>query len=192
MKYYVLAFFLATSLSFAHAANAPHEAFTINPSTSKIAFLLGGNLHHVEGTFKVQNGKVEFGPGPGAVSGSIVVSAASGNSGDKGRDRNMDKKVLQIMKFPEVTFAPKSYQGTLAPTGDSTIQVSGIFTLHGTPHNLTVPMHIHTAGSSMTATGSFNVPYVKWGLKNPSILFLKVAKVVGINLTLVGQVAPSH
>lgn len=192
MKYYVLALFLAISLSFAHAANAPHEAFTINPGASKIAFLLGGNFHHVNGTFKVQKGKVEFGPNPGAISGSIVVSAASGNSNDKGRDRNMDKKVLQIKKYPGVTFAPKSYQGTLAPTGDSSIQVSGVFTLHGTPHNITVPMHIHTQGSSMTATGSFNVPYVKWGLKNPSILFLKVAKVVGINLTLVGQVAPSH
>ncbi len=192
MKSYILALFLATSLPLAHAASAPHEAFTINPSASKIAFALAGNFHHVDGTFKVQSGTVEFGPAPGAVSGSIVVSAASGNSGDKARDSNMDKKVLQIAKFPEVTFAPRSYQGTLAPTGDSTIQVSGIFTLHGTPHDLTVPMHIHVAGSSMTATGSFNVPYVQWGLKDPSILFLKVAKVVGIDMTLAGQLTPSH
>jgi polyisoprenoid-binding protein YceI len=192
MKPYAFALFLAASLSAASTAQAQHESFTINPATSKIAFSLGGNTHHVEGTFKVQNGTVEFGPGPGAMSGQIVVSAASGNSGDKGRDHNMDQKVLQIEQYPEVTFAPKGYQGSLAPTGDSTIQVSGVFTLHGTPHDLTVPMHIHIEGSNMTAAGSFEVPYVKWGLKDPSILFLKVAKVVGIDLDLAGTIAPSH
>jgi polyisoprenoid-binding protein YceI len=196
MKPYVLAAFLAAflaaSLSLVSAAQAQQETFTINPAASKIAFSLAGNTHHVEGTFKVQNGTVEFGPGPGAMSGSIVVSAASGDSGDKGRDRDMDKKVLQTSEYPEVTFAPRSYQGTLAPSGDSTIQVSGVFTLHGTPHDLTVPMHIHIEGANMTASGSFAVPYVKWGLKDPSILFLKVAKVVGIDLSLAGTVAPAH
>ncbi len=189
MKPYSLALFLAAALPFASFAQAQQESFTINPTTSKVAFSLGGNVHQVEGTFKVQSGAVRFGPGPGAVSGMIVVSAASGNSGDKGRDRDMDKKVLTIARFPEITFAPKSYQGTFAPTGDSTIQVSGIFTLHGTPHDITVPMHIHLDGSNATATGSFEVPYVNWGLKNPSILFLKVAKVVRIDLTLAGTAA---
>jgi hypothetical protein len=64
--------------------------------------------------------------------------------------------------------------------------VTGVFTLHGTPHDLTVPMQIHIEGSSLTAKTRFTVPYVKWGLKDPSIFILKVAKEVDIDLKLVG------
>jgi polyisoprenoid-binding protein YceI len=95
--------------------------------------------------------------------------------------------VLDAEHFAEVMFAPSSYQGTIAPSGDSTIQVSGTFTLHGTPHDMTVPMQLHIDGANLTAKGHFTVPYVKWGLKDPSIFILKVAKEVDIDLTLSGQ-----
>ena len=85
------------------------------------------------------------------------------------------------------TFVPSSYQGTIASSGDSTIQISGVFTLHGTPHDITVPMQIRVDGAAMTAKGQFTVPYVKWGLKDPSVFILKVAKEVDINLTLNGR-----
>jgi polyisoprenoid-binding protein YceI len=100
----------------------------------------------------------------------------------------MNADVLDTEHFAEVTFAPSSYQGTLATSGDSTIQVSGTFTLHGVAHDLTLPMQIHIDGTNLTAKGHFTVPYVKWGLKDPSIFILKVAKEVDIDLTLSGQV----
>jgi polyisoprenoid-binding protein YceI len=87
---------------------------------------------------------------------------------------------------------PQSYQGAIAASGDSTIQVSGVFTLHGTPHELTVPMQIHIEGNSLTAKAHFVVPYVKWGLKDPSIFILKVAKEVEIDLTLMGRLSVSN
>jgi hypothetical protein len=125
------------------------------------------------------------------MSGLIVVSAISGESGDKGRDKKMQSDVLDSAHFTDVTFAPQGYQGTIAPAGDSTIQVMGSFSLHGAAHDLTVPMQVHIEGSSLTATGKFVVPYVKWGLKDPSIFILKVAKDVQIDLTLVGTLAPA-
>ena len=84
---------------------------------------------------------------------------------------------------------PHNYQGTIAPTGDSTIQVSGTFTLHGTPHEITVPVQIHMDGSNCTVKTHFTVPYVKWGLKDPSVFILKVSKDVDIDLTLVGHLS---
>jgi hypothetical protein len=53
-------------------------------------------------------------------------------------------------------------------------------------------MQIHIEGTSLTAKTHFTVPYVKWGLKDPSIIILKVAKEVDIDLTLVGRVSTSN
>ena len=97
--------------------------------------------------------------------------------------------MLDAPHFADVSFTPQSYQGAIVSSGDSTIQVTGTFTLHGTPHELTVPMQIHVDGAKCTAKAHFIVPYVKWGLKDPSVFILKVAKEVDVNLTLVGQLS---
>lgn len=60
--------------------------------------------------------------------------------------------------------------GTLNDSGDSTLQVRGTFTLIGKPHDITVPMTVHVDGNQYTAKGSFTIPYVEWGMKNPSFL----------------------
>jgi len=190
MKTISATLFFALPLALAPIAHAQHQTFTVNPDSSKVAFSLGGNTHHVDGTFRVQSGAVEFDRSKQSISGSVVVAAGSGNSGDQGRDKKMNTDVLDVAHFAEVTFAPNGYQGAIAATGDSTIQVTGVFTLHGTPHDLTVPIQIHIDGSSLTAKTRFAVPYVKWGLKDPSIFILKVAKEVDIDLTLAGSLSP--
>lgn len=187
MKSYVRALFLGIPLVITPLAFAQHQTVTINPDTSQCAFTLGGSGHHVQGTFHVQSGAIDFDPSAQKISGTVVVAAGSGNSGEPSRDKKMNSDVLDTAHFAEVTFAPTSYQGTIAPTGDSTIQVSGVFTLHGAPHDITVPMQIHIDGANLTAKGNFTVPYVKWGLKDPSIFILKVAKEVDIDLILNGH-----
>ena len=187
MKTLASALFLALPLFLVPVSQAQHQTLAVNPDTSQVAFTLGGSGHHVQGTFHVQHGSIDFDPSAQKISGSVVVDAASGNSGEPGRDKNMNSSVLDTAHFAEVTFAPSSYQGTIAPSGDSTIQVTGVFTLHGTPHDLTLPMQIHIDGANLTAKGHFTVPYVKWGLKDPSIFILKVAKEVDIDLTLSGR-----
>jgi polyisoprenoid-binding protein YceI len=190
MKTIAQSLILALSLAFAPFAFAQHQTFTVNPDASKVAFTLGGNTHHVDGTFHVQSGSIDYDRSAQAISGSVVVAAGSGNSGDQGRDKKMNSDVLDVAHYAEVSFVPKSYQGTIPTSGDFTIQVTGIFTLHGTPHDLTVPMQIHIEGTALTTKTHFTVPYVQWGLKDPSIFILKVAKVVDIDLTLAGSLSP--
>ncbi len=50
-------------------------------------------------------------------------------------------------------------------------------------------MQIHIEDADLTAKGNFIVPYVKRGLKDPSILILKVAREVDIDLRLNGGLA---
>ncbi len=191
MKNLARSLILILPLSMASISYTQQQTFTANPSASSVAFALTGTGHEVHGSFHVQSGTIQFDRSVLKLSGSIVVSAASGESGDKGRDKKMHSDVLDVEHFADVTFAPQSYQGTIAPSGDSTIQVTGTFTLHGAPHDLTVPMQVHIDGSNLTAKGKFVVPYVKWGLKDPSVFILKVAKDVQINLALSGTLSPA-
>src|SRR5579859_1371056 len=147
MKDLVRSAVIAASLIFSTSAFAQHQTFTADPNASQVAWSLGGNGHHVTGTFHVQSGTVDFDPTAHTMSGSIVVAASSGNSGEPSRDKKMHNDVLDVPHYSDITFAPQKFDGTIAPNGDSLIQVSGTFTLHGTPHDLTVPMQIHIEGS---------------------------------------------
>jgi polyisoprenoid-binding protein YceI len=190
MKIIAASLSLALPLAFASVLSAQQQTFTVNPDTCRVAFSLGGNTHHVDGTFHVRSGSIKFDQGAQTISGSVIVAAGSGNSGDSGRDKKMNADVLDVAHYTDVSFVVKSYQGTVAASGDSTIQVTGVFTLHGTPHDLTIPMQIRVDGSALVAKTRFQVPYVQWGLKDPSIFILKVAKVVDIDLMLAGSLTP--
>ncbi|MGC9197471.1 MAG: YceI family protein [Acidobacteriaceae bacterium] len=183
---------LLASLAFCFASNAVAQSqnFNINPGLSTVAFTLTSNDDTTKGTFRVEKGVVAFNPASTQISGMVIVSAASGNSGNSTRDKRMLKEVLQASRFANITFAPQSYTGSLALTGDSHLQVTGIFSLHGTSHTITVPMLIHIQGNQCTASTTFKVPYVQWGLKDPSWFIFRVAKEVTVNLTLTGLISP--
>lgn len=182
-------FLPTTILILVPTAFAQHRVFDVAPEASAVNFSLGDVLHSVHGTFRVHRGSVDFDPVASRISGSVVVAAGSGKSGNDTRDHKMTMEILDAAHFAEVSFVPGNYQGTIKVAGDSTIQVTGMFTLHGTAHELTVPMQIHIEGTVCTAKTHFIVPYVKWGLKDPSAFVLRVAKEVQIDLTLVGRLS---
>lgn len=177
------------AITTATVAEAQHQTFALNPGTSEVKITLKTNHEIVNGSFHVQSGNIEFDASSPALSGGVSVDAGSGKTGNDSRDKKMDKDVLVVQKYATVTFAPKSYTGTLAATGDSTIQVSGVLTLLGTPHDITIPMQVHIEGGSCTVKGHFVVPYVQWGLKDPSFLMWKAEKQVDVDLNLVGHVS---
>jgi len=98
----------------------------------------------------------------------------------------MTEEELKAQSYKTVSFAPMRFTGVFHRSGDSTLQVHGVFTLVGVSHEIDVPMQIHVEGRQVRATGTFMVPYVQWGLKDPSVFILRVAKEVQIDLNLVG------
>ena len=179
---------LAFTLILAPAALAQHQTFAVNPEASEIKMTLKTTHEVVNGTFQVQSGSIEFDRSNAKMSGSVAILAGSGKTGNDSRDKKMDKDILKVDQYATISFEPKTYTGTIPPSGDSTIQVSGVFTLLGNPHDLTIPMQIHIDGSKATARAHFVVPYVQWGLKNPSFLIWKAENEVAIDLSLVGNI----
>jgi polyisoprenoid-binding protein YceI len=180
---------LVLAVILAPAAIAQHRTFVVNPNASDVKMKLKTTHEIVNGTFHVQSGSIEFDPSNPKMSGSVVVLAGSGKTGNDSRDKKMYKDILLVEQHATVSFEPKTYTGAIAPSGDSTIQVAGVFTLLGNPHEITVPMLVHFDGNSATAKAHFVVPYVQWGLKNPSFLIWKADNDVAIDLSLVGTIS---
>lgn len=168
-------------------ALAQHQTFAVNPEASEVKMTLKTNHEIVNGTFHVQSGSIEFDRSAPNMSGNVVIAAGSGKTGNDSRDKKMNKDILKVDQYTTISFAPKTYTGTLAASGDSSVQVSGVVTLLGNPHDLTIPMQIHTDGSKTMAKAQFVIPYVQWGLKNPSFMIWKAENTVAIDLNLVGQ-----
>jgi polyisoprenoid-binding protein YceI len=166
------------------AANltAQQRTLELDPAKTQVHFVLGATAHTVHGVFQMRNGVINFDPATGAASGAIVVDAASGNSGTEGRDKKMDKDVLQTEQYHDIVFYPKKVIGSVPNQGASQIQVQGVFRLHGSDHDLTMMIPVQINGKEVSATAQFAVPYVAWGLKDPSTFILRVAKEVTIEI----------
>lgn len=167
---------------------AQEAVLELDPAQTHIEFTLAQVLHPVHGSFKLKNGTIRFDPATGEASGLVVVDVASGESGSSSRDRKMHKDVLESRKYPEATFTPLRVVGRLDAQGESPLQLSGIFNLHGKDHDLMLATTVRREGDQLTASTHLLIPYVDWGLKNPSSLFLRVGSQVEIDVKAVGRI----
>jgi polyisoprenoid-binding protein YceI len=160
-----------------------------NPAKCTVQFALGALLHTVHGTFNVKDATVRFDPASGQASGQIAVDVRSGETGESARDRQMHGDVLESNRFPDAVFSLDRVKGRLAPSGDSQVEVHGSLRIHGEKHEMTIPVRVNVQNNLVTATAKFAVPYVAWGMKDPSNLVLRVDKTVEVEVALTGTVA---
>ena len=154
---------------------------------SKLYWTLDSTLHTVHGTFNLKRGAVKFDPATGNASGEFVVDAASGESGNDGRDKKMHGEILESARYTEVIFRVKRIEGKVLAQGSSSVQVHGTFILHGAEHELTVPVQAELNGHRWKGSAKFSVPYIQWGLKSPNTFLLKADPTVEIELELSGM-----
>jgi polyisoprenoid-binding protein YceI len=175
----------------AGAAQA-QAVFDLDASQSLASFTLSDVLHTVRGTFKVKNGSIHFDPATGAASGEIVVDATSGDSGNDARDKRMHQNILESKTFPEIVFVASRIRGTVYVSGKSKVEIDGTFTIHGASHPLTASAVVAASADRLQTRVHFVVPYVSWGMRNPSNLFLKVGETVDIYLDASGCITWPH
>jgi polyisoprenoid-binding protein YceI len=166
---------------------AAHQiTLSVDPSQTKVHYVVDTTLHTVHGTFTLKSGSLQFDPQTGKAAGAIVVNAASGESGNSSRDQRMHKEILETVKYAEATFRPTQIEGQVSLTSPSDFKVRGIISLHGTDHELVVPVHSEFTGGQWKGTAKFDIPYIQWGIKDPSNFFLKVKPTVNVELELAG------
>ncbi|MGH9612174.1 MAG: YceI family protein, partial [Bryobacteraceae bacterium] len=159
----------------------------LDPSKTTINFTVGAVLHTVHGNFQLQRGQIGLDAASGNVSGEIDVDAASGGSGNQSRDHRMHREILESGKYPEIRFFPTHLRGVVVPHGESHVELEGQFEIHGTKHRLTIPADVQISGDDVKATARFAIPYVAWGMKNPSTFILRVDQKVEIEVEAAGR-----
>jgi len=160
----------------------------LDAAQSRVHWTVDSALHTVHGTFALKSGTLHFDQETGKAGGEIVVYAPSGESGNGSRDKRMHKEILETAKYPDVVFRPTQIEGKVSAAGPSDVKMNGIFSIHGSEHEVSAQVHAELTGDHWTGTGKFQVPYVSWGIKDPSNFLLKVKPVVDVEVELSGTV----
>lgn len=189
---------------------AQEAVISLDPAHTTIDMTLGATMHTVHGVFRLKSGQIRFNPPTGAASGAIVVDATSGDTGNGSRDKKMHGEILESAKFPEIIFTPNhvnlhanaqpsaqtspqagtQLQALLAQHGAFQVDVSGLLRLHGSDHPMRLLISVEpTAVNQLQVSTQFPIPYIEWGLKNPSTFVLRVSNTVDIDVRATAQIA---
>lgn len=159
----------------------------LDPALTEVTFELDATLHTVHGTARLTEGTIVFDPESSRASGRIVVDATSAETAKEGRDRTMHRKVLESGTHDEIVFVPERFVGDFDPEGESRVTLEGSFAIHGAEHALSVEVSTRVIDGLLEAELEFTVPYVAWGMKNPSKLLVRVSKEVQVRIRGVGR-----
>ena len=182
--------FPIAALLLAVPVHAESWVYRLDPATTKVTFLLDAFMHKVHGSAPLVRGEVRFDDN-GQASGEIVVDATQAETGSDGRDKDMHAKVLESSKFGEIVLAIDGFEGKFDPAAPSQVTVKARFEIHGAEHPLSLDMKLAPEGAGaerkLGAATTFTVPYVEWGMKDPSKAFLRVGKVVDVTVDAHGS-----
>jgi hypothetical protein len=169
-------------------ALAGQTVVRFDPAQADIRWTLGAFLHSVHGTFKLKSGLLTFDPATGVGHGEFSADLSTGSSGDDARDKTMQQQVLESGKYPLASYVANAIHVDAGSQGIQTIATTGMFNIHGGDHPMQINATFQISGNQVVVTAHFQVPYVQWGLHDPSTFILRVAKVVNVDVTLKGTV----
>jgi polyisoprenoid-binding protein YceI len=173
-------------MAIAIAAHAEKQTVDLDPEATRVTFSLGATMHTVQGSAQLEEGRLQLDGEAKTLSGRVVIDSRSLETGNKGRDRKMHAEVLESERFPEIVLVPERFEGTLATDGPSRLTIYGALTIHGQTHGVTLPAEVTLAGERLTARLTLAVPFVEWGMKDPSTFVLRVAKTVEVVIETAG------
>ncbi len=160
----------------------------LDSAATKVEFSLGATLHTVHGEFRLKEAALRFDPSTGRISGQVTVDARSGQTGNDSRDRRMHQEILESARYPDIVFRPDRVDGAISPGAVAQVKLHGVVALHGGEHEIAAPAEVRAVpGGGYDVTLHLDVPYVKWGLKNPSTFVLRVADTVQISIHTIAR-----
>jgi len=165
------------------AAAAETWHLALDPAATEISFVLPTTVTDVRGRARLARGEIHFDPAGGRASGQIVVDAGSTRTGIELRDRRMHRDVLEVARFPTITFRPEAVEIVTRGESDAEILLRGRIAIHGSERSLGIPARIMRDGEVLRIEARFSVPYVDWGMQDVKTLFLGSSPRVDVQIS---------
>jgi polyisoprenoid-binding protein YceI len=158
-----------------------------DPASTQIRFKVGSMLRDVRGSFQFKGGALAVDPDSTLAQGELLVDATTGRTGNAARDKELQEDVLESKRYPSIFFHAEHLRGQIPKTdGSSDVIAEGMLNIHGADHPLQLKVHLVRVGNSLSATTHFTVPYVEWGMKNPSGSFFHLSKTAQVDVSAKG------
>jgi polyisoprenoid-binding protein YceI len=179
---------IALSIILAAApASAEEWQIEMDPQLTSVSFKLKATMHTVHGT-AAASGSLRLNTEDGVMAGEVAIDATTAETGNTKRDKKMHTKVLRTANNPWIVLRARHLEGDLALDGTSEVTLHGEMEILGQSHKIGIPLRIEIAGGRFTASAEFEIPYVEWGLDDPSTFVLRVAKEVQMTIEAAGTI----
>ena len=103
---------------------------------------------------------------------AYTVDVSTLKSDESMRDQHIRTIGLQSDEFPTATFKltkPVVLPASAFSGGVVTAPVTGVFTIHGTARQVTLPVQFQLSGAGIQAVGSLTFPWAEFGMTAPSV-----------------------
>lgn len=181
-----------------YTVDAGGSAVTIHVGKAGL-FKFAGHEHEVMAS--AFEGEIHADPGDLARSSvTLVFETAALKVSERGEPpRDVPKvqetmagpKVLDVVRFPKVTFESRSVSGRKVSEAVHEVRVAGDLTLHGVTRSLTVPLRVEVSGDTLVATGQVAIRHTDFGLEPISVGGLvKVKNELGIEFRILARTSP--
>ena len=169
-------------------ALAEKMVFTLDTKQSEVRIILGATLHTVDGRAALEPATFTWDTDSGSASGRAVVQASRLRTGIDARDQKMREDVLRIALHPEIVFEATGFELRQSGAEKLRFVLKGDLSLLGVSHEIELETHAHLRpDKSWKARADLNVPYVQWGLTDPSLPLFSVEKHVTVEVKAVGS-----
>lgn len=171
------------------SAGAEAARFVVVPEKSTVEYVSGTQLGEFRGATGHISGEVLFdAAAPQRAQASIAIQALGLRSENAARDHHLHDKVLEIARFPAITFTAREFRPAPAANGmRGEGLLVGVLALHGVERPVNVPIRYTLEGGLLQASGRFSVNLADFALTPPRLLGLKVRDEVVIEAQLVAS-----
>lgn len=122
--------------------------------------------------------------------GALKVDETREPRGDapKVQEAMLGPKVLDIARFPTVTFASTRVAGRSTGPGRYDLEITGDLTLHGVTRGVVLPLRVDVTEGRMTATGRLEIRQTDYGITPVNVAgVVKVKNALTIDYVLAAR-----